>query len=313
MNAPRITELEYKPDFETAVGRWDDFWQGNNETPLIQMIVPKKGIEAVSPPPYLAGCFDNSFDKVLDRVLAWAESHEFLGDALPHYVLEFGPDHFAALLGADLQYAPDMGTSWAVPFVKDWNCIDLTLNKDHVWWRKTVEYARMARDKLDGKVLICPPTILANLDALAAIRGTTELLTDLATTPEILARVLDRVCDLHDELLNEYATLFDFASYGCINRFGAYLPTGKMSRPQCDLSCMISPEMVDQFLIPSLRREVAVMDHAMYHLDGPEAIRHLEAVCSIDKIDMIQFVPGAGNERRDWTWLFDKIDALGKG
>jgi hypothetical protein len=77
---------------------------------------------------------------------------------------------------------------------------------------------------------------------------------------------------------------------------------------------MISAEMFRAFGIPSLRNECAGLDAAEYHLDGPDAIRHLEAVCEIDKIKVIQWQPGAGEAaRRDWSELYARIDRLGKG
>jgi hypothetical protein len=41
------------------------------------------------------------------------------------------------------------------------------------------------------------------------------------------------------------------------------------------------------------------MDAADYHLDGPDAIRHLETICRHgEKLKTIQWVCGAGNQRR---------------
>jgi hypothetical protein len=72
--------------------------------------------------------------------------------------------------------------------------------------------------------------------------------------------------------------------------------------------------MFDRFETPSLQRECAILDHVEYHLDGPGALHHLEALCAIDGIDVIQWVPGSGEaEEQDWTWLYERIDALGKG
>lgn len=92
-----------------------------------------------------------------------------------------------------------------------------------------------------------------------------------------------------------------------------YAP-GRITVPQCDFSCMIGSAMYEEFVLPYLRREIAVLDGSEYHLDGPDAIKHLEAICSIQKLGVIQWVAGAGEaETKDWTWLYDKIDGLGKG
>ncbi|NCO40941.1 MAG: hypothetical protein GW892_19785 [Armatimonadetes bacterium] len=45
-----------------------------------------------------------------------------------------------------------------------------------------------------------------------------------------------------------------------------------------------------------------------------DAVKHLEALCEIEELDIVQWVAGDGApSRQDWTWLYDKIDALGKG
>jgi hypothetical protein len=88
---------------------------------------------------------------------------------------------------------------------------------------------------------------------------------------------------------------------------------GVIDVPQCDASCMISPELFERFELPSLAHELAGLDASIYHLDGPGAIRHLEAICSLEKLDMIQWVPGAGQDDKDWSDLRRRIDELGKG
>jgi len=40
--------------------------------------------------------------QVIDRVLEWAATHEFVAETIPWYEISFGPDHLAVLLGAEL-------------------------------------------------------------------------------------------------------------------------------------------------------------------------------------------------------------------
>ena len=42
-------------------------------------------------------------------------------------------------------------------------------------------------------------------------------------------------------------------------------------------------------------------------------MQHTEALCGIDALDMIQWMPGEGFYDDDWSELNQKIDALGKG
>jgi len=151
------------------------------------------------------------------------------------------------------------------------------------------------------------------LDSLAAIRGNERLLVDLVDCPDKVKRALDQVCSAHTEMLEAYAQLLDFDTYGSINVEGLYTP-GRQSRPQCDMSCMISQKMFREFVVPCLEREAEDVDAMHYHLDGPGAIQHLEALCEIEGLDTISWVPGSGEgQAQDWAMLHKKIDDLGKG
>jgi len=51
----------------------------------------------------------------------------------------------------------------------------------------------------------------------------------------------------------------------------------------------------------------------MYHLDGPEEIKHLDMLLEIPELKAIQWVPIPGKGHyRDWLPLFKKIQKAGK-
>ena len=193
-------QLEYKPDLEQTLKMWDRFWSGTNGRPIILATLPKPGCKVVEPPPYLTA-FDCDFHALGHQLLAWAETHEFLGDTIPNYNLEFGPDTFASYLGCDLQLADDRYTSWSIPFVDDWDQTEIRFHKEGYWWQRTLEAFDILHDHLDGKMLIGAPTLLANLDALSALRGPQKLLFDLIDHPHQIKRALEQVCQAHSEVL----------------------------------------------------------------------------------------------------------------
>ena len=305
-------ELEFKRDFEAVAGRWESFWRGENPRPLVSAIVPKAGVTPVEKPRYAAGA-SGDFGPVIDQLLRWAETHEFLGDAIPFVYVEFAADHFAALLGADLVFRDNEPGGWAVPFVDDLDGAEIRFQRKGKWWRRTVEFVAALRARCDGKVLIASPTLVANLDALSAVRGAERLLFDMVENPAAVHRALGQITKGHEEILSALDELLDYPRYGSINRHGMYA-RGRLNLPQCDFSYMISPAMFREFAIPCLREEMRRFDGVEYHLDGPAAIRHLDALCELGDLDVIQWVPGAGNgESQDWSWLYRQIDSLGKG
>lgn len=306
-------QLEFKPDFEEARQRWSAYWNGESDRPLVASVIPKPGVTPVDQPAYTSG-FAGDFEPVIDQVLAWARTHEFLGEAIPFYYLEFGPDHFSSFLGAEMRAHTDSGaTSWLVPFVDDWDAARIEFRPDSYWWRRTVDFIKAFRAACDGKLLIAGPTLVAGLDCLAAIRGQEKLAMDLVTQPDAVQRALAKVRKAYEDILDALASELDYATWGSINRHGFY-STGRTNVPQCDFSCMISREMFAEFELPCLAHETEQLDGSCYHLDGQDAIHHLEAVCSLPRMQAIQWQPGAGRgSERDWMELYRRIDSLGKG
>jgi 5-methyltetrahydrofolate--homocysteine methyltransferase len=70
-----------------------------------------------------------------------------------------------------------------------------------------------------------------------------------------------------------------------------YYP-GRWYPLQCDFSANMSPTMFDSYVRPSLEREAAFLDRAVYHLDGPDAVKFLDSILDIGRIHGIQWVPG---------------------
>ena len=77
---------------------------------------------------------------------------------------------------------------------------------------------------------------------------------------------------------------------------------------------MISPQHFRQFAWPSLEYEMSCLDHAVYHMDGPGQIRHLDDLLRLPHLHTIQWVPGAGQpQAAAWIDMLQKIQKAGKG
>jgi hypothetical protein len=78
---------------------------------------------------------------------------------------------------------------------------------------------------------------------------------------------------------------------------------------------MISPKMYRRFVVPSLMAQCEWLDHSLYHLDGTQALVHLEALLEIAALDAIEWTPQAGIEsggNKRWYDLYRRILAAGK-
>lgn len=306
--------LVTKPDFELAAAAWTRFWAGECDGPLVGATVLRDGAAPVAKPSAYALGPDLDIAAFGDELLAWSAAYEFLGAAIPFVYLEFAADQFATFLGAEMTFPTPGEGGWSThPFADhDLATLEIAFQREGVWWRKYVAMCEQMMDRLAGRVLIAAPTFVANLDALVALRGSSQVLMDLVDQPDAVTRALAQITAAHGEITDAFANLLDVPTWGSINRHGMY-SRAMLNLPQCDFSCMISPAMFRQFVQPCLAIEFGRYGGGEYHLDGPDAIRHLEALCELDDLHVIQWVCGAGNERRDWSELYRRIDALGKG
>ena len=304
-------QLEYKPDFDETRERWAAFWRGESPRPMLHAIRPKSGVTPVARP----RAYDLAFgdiDPIIEQALSWAATHDFLADAIPSFMITFAPDHFAALLGAEIKRSDEGRTNWVEPCLASLDDAEIGFRRDGRWWGRTLECIERFREKCDGKLVITGTHFQGGLDCLVAMYGAQNLLIDMGLYPEKVRRALAQVDIACAEARGALAEALDVSTWGSLNRFGMY-SSGIIDVPQCDVSCMVSREMFDEFELPSLTKEIAGVDASVYHLDGPDALQHLESLCSIGQLDMIQWMPGEGYYDDDWSELNSRIDSLGKG
>jgi histidinol dehydrogenase len=90
--------------------------------------------------------------------------------------------------------------------------------------------------------------------------------------------------------------------------------TGRAYIPSCDFWCMVSPDTARDLILPDILAEMQPMERSIFHLDGPQALRHLDLLLGIPSLKAVQWVFGAGNGPAGrWIDVYRKIIAAGKG
>ena len=310
-----LDELEFKDDFKGVKENWRKFWDGTLGRPILLAEPPKKGVEPV-PKPAWGAAFTKDYEDVVDQLLRWAETHEFLGDSVPFNYPSLVIDLFPSFLGSEIIAAEGVGgmDTHAAPFIKDLDSAEIKFRRDSIWWERWVKYAECMKRKCAGRLIFgTAQPYYNNLDTLAALRGNVELLTDLYDNPEGVHHCMRQIMVAHKEIMDEVCRIAEVEKYGSCTGHGFYCE-GRAATPQCDFGFNIGKEHFDEFALPYLRQEIDRFDAVEYHLDGPGNITHLESICSIDKVKVIQWVPGAGdNPNKDWAWLYGRINELDKG
>ena len=159
--------------------------------------------------------------------------------------------------------------------------------------------------------------IMALMDVIAGVLGAEPTLEAMIEQPEAILAVRDRMMAWSRQTFEEGFAMFKGKQEGDIDWMSLWTP-GSVVSSQCDMSAMISPAMFREFVVPELTDLYNHLDYGIYHLDGPDAIRHVDALLDIQKLDLIQWVPGTrhgepqfGNPL-NWIDLYRRIQQGGK-
>jgi len=305
-------KLAYKPDAAEAQERMRAFWRGEiTDRPCVSIKAPLEGKKPPPLPQIVAPDFD--FAAAIARFEEWASCIFFGGESMPCLNPCWGPDQVAAFVGADLILSPETDTSWAVPFVEDWNDIrSITIDPDNRWWVGILEFCRAAAEAGEGKFLVSSLDMHSNADCLAAIRGPARLCMDLIEQPEAILRAMRWMNPLYTMVFDAVYDAGRMAERGGTNWLDMW-GDGRTQSTECDFSYMVSPEHFRRFILPALEHEISYLDNAVYHLDGPGSLAHLDDLLAIPNLHGIQWAPGAGHGRMpEWIGLLQRIQRAGK-
>ncbi len=235
-----------------------------------------------------------------------------VGDALPYIRADFGPVLLGGMLGGGIEFGAD--TTWTHAFIDDaWaNAPDWVLHEDNHWWQLLQELAERVAQDASGRYLLCTPDLGGSGDVLLNLRGSGPLCMDVLEQPERITTAVDAI---YAAWHTAYTRLYDIAmghGAGLIHWLGIWSNRPYMI-PACDFNFMIGPREFERLLLPDIARQAATVGRAVFHLDGPGAARHIDALLEVPDIQAIQFTPGSGTPSAlAWVDMFRKIQRKGR-
>ena len=295
--------------------RNDAFWRGELEdSPLIWITVPNARPGPTPPEPEREEELWTDVDYVIDSTESRLSRTHYAGDALPVFHPWLGPDQFAAWLGADMTLRPRDNTSWIRPFVEDWDeHPELTISPENRWWKIYLDTLRASAEAGKGKWVTGYPDLHTGIDALSAIRGPEGLSMDLLERPEAIHRAMRQMTDLWKYVADTVSNVILPTGQGTSNWTMGWSEKRFLCIGQNDFTCMISPEMFEEFCLRDNVECCEEVDYSLYHLDGPEAARHLPKILDIANLNAVQWIQGAGNPPpSEWLELLQTIQRAGK-
>lgn len=310
----------YKKNWEEAKIKWKNYWKRQNTGRPLMCVIAEKDeaknlkYEAELRPRDMDDKYLNA-ERIVERFRYFCETHEFLAESFPNLSVDFGPGSMAAYLGCDIVFNED--TVWFEEFVEDWTEYKkLEFDHENVWLKKHIELFHKVKELVGNDFYISIPDIMENIDVLASMRGAQSTIFDMIDEPEELKERINQIDDLYFKYYNQFYDISkDNENGSCYTIFQIWGP-GKTAKLQCDFAAMMSPTLFRSFIQESLRKQAKQLDNILYHLDGPDAIKHMDTLMEIEEIDALQWTSGdygPDGTFEEWYPIYDKAVVAGKG
>jgi len=291
LRAISIQPLEFCPHFPSVANKWEQWWNLDNEYPLLttSIINPEA---AKARPGKLLDLLDDPPQWIAEREKQLVAEIRTM-DMLPAIRPDIGPVSVGAFLGAPLHLKPKEETAWQDSIIEDWEALpDLTIHPDNPWLAKVMKLTELTARKGKGRYLVCTPDLSGPMDILASLRGSEDLCIDLFEEREKVIQTAFSLISAWEFVFNRFYESTVMNGTGLTQWVGAWSNV-PFTTPTCDFNALIGHKDFMEVCLPSYEEQCSRAGRVCFHLDGPDAARHHEALAK-SNLTAIQFTPGAG-------------------
>jgi hypothetical protein len=313
---------EIVEDWGTVRQRFEAWWQqGVVDRPLIGVTAPRAHLDDKQPLPATPGDLTpgeveaqwTDIDVMIQRQEKILRRTYFGGEALPVFWHNWSAGH-SLYFGCKPHFTPD--TVWVDPAPVDAQDYPILEGWEaSPWWQWMQDCTLRASRASRGRWFMLPMWGNHAGDNLGLVRGTQQLLLDIATNRAWVRQAIKRLSDIQIKAFERLWELVDPAIVGVegsINYVSCWSPRRTMAF-DCDLSCMFSSQDFRELFLLPLLETMHTVEQRIYHLDGVVALQHLPTLLSLPELHAIQWVPGAGREAiAQWIPLIQRVQAAGK-
>lgn len=249
-------------------------------------------------------------ERIIKRNREVMENSYYAGEAYPSIFVDLGAGGHAGFFKGAKHYFGD--SVWFFPSLEDPN--DLEFDENSFLYKKTIELAKAFAEDSKGDYFVSMPDSTGNADALSHLMGPEELMPAMLEDPEAVQGALKKIEYAYERVMREvYDIVKDINEGGsCIQWMQTWAP-GMHAQMQSDMSVMISNAMFEEFIVPELTAQCALLDYPMYHFDGVEQCRHLDSLLAIPNLKAIQWTQVAGQKPcTEYFPVLKKIQEAGK-
>ena len=235
------------------------------------------------------------------------------GDRIPRLIFPWSVG-YAVFMGCEPVFAED--SVWVKPLAQGSERPELRFAKESRWWHWACQSMLSAAQASQGRYWVTPCYGNSGGDTLAVLRGSENLMMDIALDPTWAKWAVKKTSDI---LLEAQAELCaragpDITGLEGWVAAGVWSP-GKNLELNCDVSCMVSPGAFENIFLPPLIESAQSVDHVVYEVDGPGALKHLDALLSVPQIEAFSWTPGSALQDEGvlrWIPLLERIVKAGK-
>jgi hypothetical protein len=289
--------LQYKADWEEAKLHYLAWWAGEAFGRCgLWVTAPRDDAITKTPPDPPSSPLQRWTD--LDYIAALNQYQHattyYGGEAFPMWS-GGNPGHttIGAFLGCPVTL--HMDTAWLDPILPDdtWEVAGLHIDSQNRWWLLAQALMRRAAQESPGKAIPSIGAFGGCGDVLAWLRGSENLLLDVALSPERVQEAERYLLQIWLQVFNTLYGIVEGASDGVASWFPLW-SSGRVFAVQNDFAYMISPRMFSAIFLPIIERQTQLLDHAVYHVDGVESFRHVPALLELPRLQAFEIRPGAG-------------------
>jgi len=308
--------VKWKPDWPEAKANLIRWW--NRKGLALCLFAPRQApLEPIPEPQAPEDIIQRWTDPVYrcSRAEYDMSRAHFYAEAFPYFDTQIGPGSLGTFLGSEPGF--DAVTVWYEPCIGDPTVFGQIRfsPRGNKWWKVHLALVDEGIRRAKGRYLVGMPDMIENIDTLAAMRGNEHLLMDLVERP---GWVKERLAEINEAFFAAFSLFYgkirDADGGNAFSAFRLWGP-GKTAKVQCDVSCMISPKMFREFVSPFLAAQCEWLDFSMYHLDGTNALQHVDPLLEVEALDAIEWTPQAGRPgggSPQWYDLYRRIRAGGK-
>lgn len=300
-------------DIDRIMSRYEAWWLNDlTDRPVLRVGIEPRG-SALVPPKQHISHRDRwlDIDYALERFADHCARTPPVADNLPCYNPNLGPDLVATLYGSPLEFGER--TTWSSAVVQDCGQI-LALQPGFAgeYWQAIRRFTQLSLQAGAGRWLTGITDLHTNGDLLAALRGPEGLCIDVADDPQAVAAACNHVTNYFPAIYND---LYDriAAQQGLCSSWIGTVHAGRCYPVSCDIICLLGPTAFHQCILGPLQREMSALNRSIFHLDGPAALVHLDALLEQPALHAIQWQFGAaGGPATRWVEVYRRIQAAGK-